>query len=103
MSKENPPVSSRGLRRAWCAVLCLAACAEPNRLVVVAVTAEPLAIEAAHLDVIATTAGGLRRFDVPLAGGAATLPPERTFGIVVPADLGGTIDVQIYAYGSTSL
>lgn len=91
------------LRFAAGAVLCLAACAEPDRVVVVAVTAQPIAIEAAHLDVLATVAGEMRRFDVPLGGGGAILPPERSFGIVVPAGLGGAIEVRIDAYSNAGL
>jgi hypothetical protein len=70
-------------------------CNQGDGLVVVTVGATPTVANVASLHVKATAGGMTREIDV--APVASTIPPEVTFGIVVPLSVGSTLAVQVQA------
>lgn len=92
------------LRWLWLAVALVSGCVRNGALIVVTLTANET-ITVSGVDVVVTAAGKSQKFAVPLT---ADLSTEPTFGIELPADAFGLVDIEVTAKpsghtGTTSL
>jgi hypothetical protein len=86
------------MRARLCLLAVLAAgCANGEGTVVVTLGASPPLAGVSTLHGDATVGSTTRSFDVPLKGAPVTIPPARTFAIVVPLSLGTKMTIHLEA------
>src|SRR5438874_11164853 len=87
------------------AALAVLGCSNADALVVITVDANPMLTGITSLHTTATVGPQVKEFDVPPATGEVTMtiPPQRSYGIVVPHKLGNMLTVHVDAMAGSDI
>jgi hypothetical protein len=83
-------------------LLAVAGCKKGDGVVVVNVDAVPALAGVSSLAVHATVGANVKDLSVPIAGAPVSIPPARSFGIIVSQDLGDTIVIHVQALDASN-